>query len=211
VLFTEICEPQVIEDPAKARLLVDETRQAIIHSLAERAMSFSQLARKLGKTPATIHFHIRKLEKAGFVKLQKTEIVNNNLTEKFYTLSVSPCIVGFGVNIERKGPVPPKEYRQMRTGLQQLLERTLTQNGGRIDRRGMKLMRDTEEMVSEVISENEVAFREMLAQLNLNLPLQDKLRIQRLAEASTLLSFCQLLCKPERMALLHHIIQLGRR
>jgi len=203
----ETCELQVIEDPEKVKLLVDKTRQAIICSLAENAMSLSQLARKLGKTPATIHFHIKKLENVGFVKLQKIEVVNNNLTEKFYALAVSPCIVGLGVNIDLKGPVPPRAYRLMRTKLKPFLEQIMTQNGGKIGKEEGKLIKDTEEMASEVISESEVTFREMLAQLNLNLSLQDKSRIERLASILPIFTLCQLLCESERRILLDKVIQ----
>lgn len=203
----ETCTPQVIEDPEKVKLLVDETRQAIICSLAENSMSLSQLARKLNKTPATIHFHIKKLENVGFVKLQKTEIVNNNLTEKFYALAVPPCIVGLGVNINLRGPVPPKAYKLMRTKLKPFLEQIITQNGGKKGKEERKLIKDIEKVVNEVVSESEVTFREMLAQLNLNLSLQDRRRIERLVSTLPLFALCQLLCKSERRILLDKVIQ----
>jgi DNA-binding Lrp family transcriptional regulator len=203
----EACEVQVIEDPEKVKLLVNETRQAIIYSLAQNAMSLSQLARKLNKTPATIHFHVKKLEHAGFVKLEKTKIVNNNLIEKYYVLAVSPCIVGLGVNIHSRGPVPPRVYRQMKTKLTPFLQQLMMQYTMKIGKKERKLIKDMEEIINEIISENDVTFREMMAQLNLKLSLRDKARIQRAVNAVPVFTFCQLLCKPERLALLNKFIQ----
>lgn len=202
------CKVQVIEDPERAAVLIDETRQAIICSLAQSAMSLSQLARKLDKTPATIHFHIKKLERAGFVKLEKTKVINNNLVEKYYGLAVAPCIVGLGVNTRPRGPVPPRVYRQMRTRLKPFLEQIMTTTYEmKLGKEEQKSVRDVEKMIDEVSSESDAMFREMFAQLSLDLPPQDKSRILQVAKASSKLMLCQLLCKQERLILLDKFIQ----
>jgi hypothetical protein len=77
----------------------------------------------------------------------------------------------------------------------------------KIGKKERKLIKDMEEIINEIISENDVTFREMMAQLNLKLSLRDKARIQRAVNAVPVFTFCQLLCKPERLALLNKFIQ----
>ncbi len=202
------CEVQVIEDPDKVGVLVDETRQGIIHSLTEKPMSLSQLARKLERTPATIHFHMKKLERAGFVKLEETRTINNNLVEKYYGLAVSPCIVGLGVNTRLRGPVPPRMYREMQNKVRPFLKQIMvTTYRMRLAKKEREILRDTEKMINELSSESNAMFGDMLEQLNLALSIQDKSRIQRVAGASLMLTLCQLLCKPDRLVVLEKLIQ----
>lgn len=202
------CEIQVIEDPERVGVLIDETRQAIIRSLTKNPMSLSQLARKLEKTPATIHFHMKKLERAGFVKLEETRTINNNLVEKYYGLAVPPCIVGLGVNTPLRGPVPPRAYRQMQTKLKPFLRQIMaTTYGITVVKKEQRIVRDTEKMINEISSESDAMFGDMFEQLNLALSLQDKSRIQRVARASSMLMLCQLLCKPDRLMVLDKLIR----
>ena len=60
---------QVIDDPKKVKILVDETRNKIICMLGRGSMSLSGLARALNKTPATVFYHIKKLVSVNLIKL----------------------------------------------------------------------------------------------------------------------------------------------
>ncbi len=49
------------------KCLADRSRLRIVQSLAREEMYVERLARRLGLTPATISFHLKKLEEAGLV------------------------------------------------------------------------------------------------------------------------------------------------
>src|SRR5690606_20247393 len=68
--------------------------------------------KKLSVSPVAVLYHIKKLNIAGFIKISKTKVVNNNLTEKFYELTKSEYLVVISGEPLTKGPVPPKKFSE---------------------------------------------------------------------------------------------------
>ncbi|WP_114905708.1 winged helix-turn-helix domain-containing protein [Ornithinimicrobium murale] len=64
-----------LEDPAQYRALFEDTRQAIITLLNERAATVSELAGVLDKPKGTIGHHMQVLADAGLVRVVRTEKV----------------------------------------------------------------------------------------------------------------------------------------
>ena len=105
---------QMVTDPKKAKALANETRLKILQEIATNPQSISQLARKIGITPVAVLYHTKILKNAGFIRIAKTTVVNNNLTEKFYEITTSAyLVVVSGVDQPLKGPVPPKKQEQL--------------------------------------------------------------------------------------------------
>ena len=71
------------------KCLADKSRLQILKSLAKEDMYVERLAERLGLTPATISFHLKKLEDAKAVKSYK---------EQYYTM-YSLCQDIFMTNI----------------------------------------------------------------------------------------------------------------
>jgi DNA-binding transcriptional ArsR family regulator len=108
-------ETRILEDPSLAKIFTCPTRGAIIKEIALRPRSTSELARMLDISPPAVLYHLRILEKAGLVRVERVERVRNNFTEKFYVLT-SPSFMVFGDGKRKKGPVPrkgaaPAEFR----------------------------------------------------------------------------------------------------
>lgn len=55
------------------KCLADKSRLQILKSLCEEPMYVERIASRLGLTPPTISFHLKKLEEAGIVKSQKDQ------------------------------------------------------------------------------------------------------------------------------------------
>ncbi len=100
---------QRIDNPDAVKALVDPTRRAMTLELAKEHHSITELARILNKTPATIHYHMRRLLPTGLVRLVATRTINNNLVEKRYGLTTPAlCVVGYSIYPPQTGPVPTR-------------------------------------------------------------------------------------------------------
>jgi len=205
---------QVIEDPEKVKVVADETRQKMLFMLAKRSMSISELARALSKTPATIFYHIKKLESANLIKLEKTEVVNNNLVEKYYSLSGPSCLIGLRVPAPERGPVPPKKLFEAGPTKTKLcpdicwddvftaLELKCQGN------RKKQLFNIINDIFSKASLEASEAFKEVLQQFNIKLSLRDQQKLQRLAGVIPILIFCKMVEKPENLNALKNLINI---
>lgn len=71
----ELPDALTIEDPAQYRALFEDTRQAIITLLSERAATISELAAVLNKPKGTVGHHMQVLTDAGLVHVVRTEKV----------------------------------------------------------------------------------------------------------------------------------------
>lgn len=87
---------QLVSSVGEARLLLKPLRMDIMHLLA-RPRSCTELAQSLGLTPQKVHYHVKVLEKAGFVE-QVDERRVRGLTEAIYraaaqSISFAPALV----------------------------------------------------------------------------------------------------------------------
>jgi len=205
---------QIIDDPEKVKILLDETRNKMICMLGRGSMSLSELARALNKTPATVFYHIKKLISVDLIRLEKTRVVNNNLVEKYYSLAFpSSCLISLRVAGLERAPVPPKKL-------------------SRIDSRGRKFCHDIcwddvftalevklkgnykqrlvkilNQILERAAFEAGEAYKEAIQQINIKLPSQDQRKLQQLASAIPILTFCKILEKPENLNTLKDLLQ----
>ena len=73
----------VVSSTAQLKAMADETREAIVGLLSERAATVSQLADILGKPKGTVGYHAKVLEDAGLIRVVRTRKVRA-MTEKYY-------------------------------------------------------------------------------------------------------------------------------
>jgi len=205
---------QVIDDPEKVKVLVDETRKNIICMLGRGSMSLSGLARALNKTPATIFYHIRKLISVELVKLEKTRVVNNNLVEKYYSLAIpSSCLISLRVSEPERGLVPPKRlskadlraykvcpdicWDDVFTTLELKME----------DKHKQQLINILNKIFEKAVFEAGEAFKEAVQQVSVELSSQDQRKLQRLASTMPILIFCRIMGKPQNFGILKSLLQ----
>lgn len=77
----------VIEDPAMLRVFYEPLRQRILGALGT-PMSVKELADSLDDTANHLYYHVRILEKAGFIEVVDQRIVGSNV-ERLYGRSAS--------------------------------------------------------------------------------------------------------------------------
>ncbi len=87
---------QVVGSVGEARVLLRPLRMDIMHLLSE-PRSCTEIAGSLGLTPQKVHYHVKVLEKAGFVE-QVDERRARGLTEAIYqatarSISFAPALV----------------------------------------------------------------------------------------------------------------------
>lgn len=205
---------QVIDDPEKVKVLADETRQKIICILGKGPMSISQLAQKLRKTPATIFYHIKKLELAKLIRLEKTKVVNNNLVEKYYSLAMSSsCLISLRIFEPERGPVPPKKLSKIESRTVRLCpdicwEDVFTLLELKLDgNRKQGLINTMNKIFERATFEAGEAFKEAAQQININLSSRDQRKLRQLASKIPILTLCKLLEKPENLNMLKELVQ----
>lgn len=76
-------ETYLIDDLAKLKVLADPLRVRILEALVEEARTTKQVAQVLGEKPTKLYHHVDALEKAGFVRLEKTR-QNRGTLEKYF-------------------------------------------------------------------------------------------------------------------------------
>jgi DNA-binding transcriptional ArsR family regulator len=204
---------QVIDDPEKVKVLLEETRNNMICMLARGSMSLSELARALNKTPATVFYHIKKLVSVGLIRLERTRVVNNNLVEKYYSLVFpSSCLISIRVPTPERGPVPPKKLNRIDSRGRKLCpdicwddvfaKLGLELKGNR-RKQCIDIMNEVYERASFEAGE---AFKEATQQIGIKLS-QDQRGLQPLARAIPILTFCKMLEKPENLKALKDMLQ----
>jgi DNA-binding transcriptional ArsR family regulator len=205
---------QVIDDPEKVKILVEETRQKIICMLGRGSMSLSELARALNKTPPTVFYHIKKLASVGLIKLEKTKVVNNNLVEKYYSLAIpSSCLISLRVSKPERGPVPPKKLSKTESRVHRLCvdicwDDVLAKLGLKWDNNGkQQRINIVNKIFEKTTFEAGEAFKEATQQINIKLSSQDQRKLQHLARAIFTLTFCKMLEKPENLNMLKDLLQ----
>jgi DNA-binding transcriptional ArsR family regulator len=86
---------KVVDDPEKFKLLADDTRRKIVFLLRATEMTVAQIASNLEVTPQNIYHHIKKLQGADLVMVEREERVGH-LIESYYraTAEAFMCSVG---------------------------------------------------------------------------------------------------------------------
>ena len=206
---------KIVEDSGFIKALLDETRRKMVLEMAREPKTLTELAENLGKTPATIHYHIKRLSKAGIVKLVKTRVVNNNLVEKYYQTTLSSsCIVGIELS-PRKGPVPPKKYKEIKAYL--ALDKESI--GTIMNKLGIsfppehegEILKDVNDFISVIPLHSIEVFRSLYPQQNFEMPLRSLQRLEAIIGALPALVFLEVLKKPEYLSLLRRMIRSVRK
>ena len=79
----ELADTFVVEQFDQLRAIADPLRSRILEQLVQRPMTMTQLGEVFGETTAKIHYHVRELEKYGFLRLvEKRE--RGGFIEKYY-------------------------------------------------------------------------------------------------------------------------------
>jgi DNA-binding transcriptional ArsR family regulator len=87
---------KVVNDPQEFQLLADGTRRKIIFLLRATEMTVSQIASNLGLTPQAIYHHIKKLQKADLVTVEREERMGH-LIESYYRATAEAFLCSVGV------------------------------------------------------------------------------------------------------------------
>ncbi len=87
---------KVVNDPKEFQLLADGTRRKIIFLLRATEMTVSQISSNLGLTPQAIYHHIKKLQKADLVTVEREERVGH-LIESYYRATAEAFLCSVGV------------------------------------------------------------------------------------------------------------------
>jgi len=87
---------KVVNDPQEFQLLADGTRRKIIFLLRATEMTVSQISSNLGLTPQAIYHHIKKLQNAGFVTVEREERIGH-LIESHYRATAEAFLCSVGV------------------------------------------------------------------------------------------------------------------
>lgn len=78
--------------PAQLKALADPIRGSILHLLAERAATTTELAEALDRPKGTVDHHLKVLQRAGFVKVVRTRKVRA-LTERFWGRTARTIVI----------------------------------------------------------------------------------------------------------------------
>jgi DNA-binding transcriptional ArsR family regulator len=177
---------QMVTDPKKAKALANQTRIQILQEIAANPQSISQLARKLEISPPAVLYHIRLLQNAGFIRLSKTTVVNNNLTEKFYETTTTSYLVVMNGADQLRGPVPPKKQEQLLLGITpgdigkmfQLLGLSyLAKDKEAVEGSALKLL-------EKLVLDSREVYRDILNQSKLKLSTADRMKTEYAAMAA---------------------------
>ena len=87
---------KVVNDPQEFQLLADGTRRKIIFLLRATEMTVSKIASNLGLTPQAIYHHIKKLQKADLVAVEREKRVGH-LIESYYRATAEAFLCSVGV------------------------------------------------------------------------------------------------------------------
>lgn len=90
------------------KLLADETRLGIINALMEEDSYVEKLASTLGLTPATICYHLKKMETAGIVSSSRTQFyIIYSLNSEIFDLTLREFI-----KQDKPAEDPDEKYRR---------------------------------------------------------------------------------------------------
>lgn len=79
----KIQDMMVVENLQDIRLIFSKKHNMILKLVMEKEMSISDIARALNINPGSVHYHLKELEKRGFVK-QVREEIKGGVVKKYY-------------------------------------------------------------------------------------------------------------------------------
>lgn len=77
-------ETHYIESVDELKAISDSFRISILMNLGDNPQSGQDLAEKMNVSRSKVHYHLKELEKHGFIEIVKQEIVNG-IVQKFYS------------------------------------------------------------------------------------------------------------------------------
>lgn len=94
------------------KALADETRIKIVRALTEKDMYVEILAERIGLTPATVSFHLKKLQAAGLVEQKREQYyMMYSLRKELLNISLSSLISEEEANASQE-EIREIQYRQ---------------------------------------------------------------------------------------------------
>jgi len=75
------------------REVFSPTRMLILFELAMGERSLTELSKRLGLAPSTIHYHLKRLEKLGLIEVSRVE-QRGNVLVKYYRASEDILVLG---------------------------------------------------------------------------------------------------------------------
>jgi DNA-binding transcriptional ArsR family regulator len=82
----------LIADPTRASAALDPLRMRLLRSLREQPDSASGLARRLGGKRQRLNYHLRELERAGFIE-RSEERLRGNCVERVFRVSARHYLI----------------------------------------------------------------------------------------------------------------------
>jgi predicted transcriptional regulator len=74
-----------VNNPAEIKILANFRHQEILQLLTERPMTETQLSHVLGLTKSAIGYHLKKMQQANLIYLEKVEAERHGILQKFYS------------------------------------------------------------------------------------------------------------------------------
>ena len=96
----------VVRDSKTIRILADPARREILRQVAIHPQTGTQLAKKLHLTKATIGHHLRALQEARLIDIERAEVGSHGILEKYYEPTSNLFIEDF----ERSIPKPMLDF-----------------------------------------------------------------------------------------------------
>ncbi|MBS7637599.1 helix-turn-helix domain-containing protein [Candidatus Bathyarchaeota archaeon] len=75
---------KILNSPKQIKALADPLRREILRKLVDKPLTQSQLAEELDTSPSAIAYHLNLLSRLGLIRIQRTEIEEHGIQEKFY-------------------------------------------------------------------------------------------------------------------------------
>lgn len=73
----------IVDKPEDIKLIFSEKHNMILKLVMDNEMSISDIAKKLGVNPGSVHYHLKDLERHGLVK-QVREEIKGGVVKKYY-------------------------------------------------------------------------------------------------------------------------------
>ncbi|MHA2021805.1 MAG: ArsR family transcriptional regulator, partial [Candidatus Thorarchaeota archaeon] len=95
---------EIISDPKVIKILFEDTRAKIVFNyLVNGSMTVKQLSDVTGKNPGTILHHIQKLQEAGVVIQERTELTTTGIVQRYYRATAREFRLGISGMMEANG------------------------------------------------------------------------------------------------------------